>query len=189
MKRISILLTLCVLFGAVAMAQKQKEPVVVIPDLPMDMETGLYSYNKVVEVHGINKDELYKRALNWANSYYKNPGDVIREKDPQSGKLVIKARYRINNEPDKKGVVTQAGDVMYTLTMLFKDGRYKYEITKINWQQVSYYPIERWKDQTAPSFNAAFPYYLKQTDDSIKALIMDFISKIGTVTTSKPKDW
>jgi len=186
--RITFIILFSVLFGNIALAQKEKAPVI-IPDLPVDMETGLYSYSAVIEVHGANKEEIYKRAFNWANSYYKNPADVIREKDPVAGKLLIKARYRINNEPDKKGVVTQAGDVMYTLTMNFKDGRYKYEITKINWQQTSYYPIERWKDQSAPSYKAAFPYYLKQSDESIKALIMDFTTKIGAVATSKPKDW
>jgi hypothetical protein len=188
MKRISFLITLGVLLGTLAIAQKQKEPVPV-PDLPMNMETSLYSYSAVVEVHGIGKDELYTRAFNWANSYYKNPVDVIREKDPQAGKLLIKARYKISNEPDKKGVATQAGDVMYSLTMNFKDGRYRYEITKINWQQLSYYPIERWKDQTASSYKPVYAYYLKQTDETIKALITDFMTKIAVVPKSKPNDW
>jgi len=169
-------------------AQKNKAPIS-IPALPIDSITNLYCYTKVNNVDGVTKDQLYRRAFTWANTFYKNPGDVIREKDSQTGKLVIKARFRISNEPDKKGVVTAAGDVMYTLTLNFKDGRYKYEITKINWQQVSYYPIERWKDTAAVTFKPEFAYYLKQTDENVKSIIADFEKKIASDTIVKTSDW
>src|SRR5688572_28426071 len=78
-------------------AQKQKGPLV-IRALPVDSLTGLYTYTEVVTVENIKKNDLFNRALSWANAYYKNPGDVIREKDSNTGKLLIKARYRINNE-------------------------------------------------------------------------------------------
>jgi hypothetical protein len=188
MNRILISLITALIFISNVEAQKSKEPVV-IPQLPVDSITGLYSYSKVNQEPGITKDQLYSRAFAWANSFYKNPADVIREKDPVSGKLLIKARFKISNEPDKKGVVTQAGDVMYTLTMNFKDGRYKYEITKINWQQVSYYPIEKWKDTASPSFKQEFAYYMKQTDENIKGIITDFEKKIGINSVVKTSEW
>jgi hypothetical protein len=169
-------------------AQKNKTPVV-IPDLPTDSITGLYSYQKVNQVPGVSKDQLYMRAFSWANKFYKNPGDVIREKDPASGKLVIKARFRISNDAGKSGVETAAGDVMYTLTMNFKEERYKFEITKINWQQVSYYPVERWKDTSSPTFKPEYAHYLKQTDEFIKGVISDFEKQIGTEPVAKTSDW
>src|SRR6187399_1301527 len=110
-----ILISLALVFALTSNvdAQKSKAPSA-IPQLPTDSLTGLYSYSKVNQEQGVTKDQLYSRAFSWANSFYKNPGDVIREKDPATGKLVIKARFRISNEPDKKGTVTAAGDVMYT---------------------------------------------------------------------------
>jgi glutamine cyclotransferase len=188
MNRICLMLLCSFVLVNTAFAQKSKEAVVV-PELPVDAATGLYTYGQVVEVPATSKDELYKRAFAWANGFYKNPGDVIREKNLEEGKILIKARFRISNEPDKKGVVTQAGDVMYSLTFNFKEGKYKYEITKINWQQTSYYPIERWKETSASSFNPAYLYYLKQTDEVIKSIISDFSKKIAEPAKVKSNDW
>ncbi len=188
MKKIILGIILSSTFYNPIFAQKQKEPVV-IPVLPVDSLTGLFTYTEVVPVNDIKKNDLFNRALTWANTYYKNPADVIREKDLNTGKIFIKARFRISNEPDKKGTVTQAGDVMYSLTFLFKDGRYKYEITKINWQQVSYYPAERWKDTTADSFNPVYLSYLKQSDETLKSIIADFKKKIAATPVTKSNDW
>lgn len=188
MKKIKLLLLCSLLSFAPAFAQKNKEAFI-IPNLPLDSATLLYTYTDVVELPGVLKDELYKRAFSWANIFYKNPTDVIREKNPDEGMLLIKARIRISNEPDKKGVITQAGDVMYTLTLNFKDGKYRYEVTKINWQQVSYYPIERWKDTTSSSFKPVYSYYLLETDKSINAVIADFRKKIAEPVKVKSSDW
>jgi hypothetical protein len=188
MKKI-IMSCLCICALAVtSMAQKNKEPIM-IPSLPVDNETGLYSYVKVVEVPNTSKDELYNRAFAWANLYYKNPGDVIREKDPANGKMVIKARFKIFNEPDKKGVTTAAGDVMYTLNLGFKEGKFRYEVTKINWQQLSYYPIERWKDTTVTSFRPEYAYYLKLTDEKINEVTKDLEKKVTAPPKVKKEDW
>ncbi|HMT28606.1 MAG TPA: DUF4468 domain-containing protein [Bacteroidia bacterium] len=175
--------------AAPAMAQKSKTQPVVVPDLPVDSETGLYSYIKVVEIPGVNKDELYKRAFAWANTFYKNPGDVIREKNPEEGKMLIKARFKISNEPDKKGLATAAGDVMYSLSLGLKEGKYRYEITKINWQQTSVFPIERWKDTASPSYNSSYPYYLKQTDEKIKEVIASLEKYMKAESKEKKDDW
>ncbi len=188
MKKFNLFLLCSFLYIIPLIAQKSKEPVI-IPSLPLDSTTALYTYSNVVMVTGVTKAELYKRAMDWANIFYNNPNDVIREKNAEEGKLLIKARFKISNEADKKGVVTQAGDVMYALTLNFKDGKYKYEITKINWQQISYYPIERWNDTSAATFKPAFAYYLKQTDENIKKIVADFQKKIAESAKAKTSDW
>ncbi|MBL0340256.1 MAG: DUF4468 domain-containing protein [Bacteroidetes bacterium] len=188
MKNIFAIILCSLIFVSHLAAQKNKQPIV-IPDLPIDTTTGLYSYTKVVEVAGKNKTELYNKAFAWANTYYKNPADVIREKNAEEGKLLIKARYKIYNEADKKGVITAAGDVMYSLTINIKDGKYRYEITKINWQQTSMFPIERWKDTASSSFNSAYPYYLKQTDEKIKEIIAALEKGMKAESKDKKDDW
>lgn len=117
--------------------------------------------------------ELQNRAFSWANSYFKNPADVIRERDTTAGKMVCKARLKIMNEADKKGVVTEAGLIEYTLRLDFKENKYRYVISEINWKQKSYYPVERWLDTTAAGYTGAFAYYIKQTDELMKHLVMD----------------
>jgi len=189
MKSLFAILICFFVLASPLVAQKNKQQPVVIPELPVDSSTGLYSYIKVVEVAGISKADLYKRAFTWANTYYKNPADVIREKNPEEGKLLIKARFKISNEADKKGVVTGAGDVMYTLSLALKEGKYRYEITKIGWQQTSAFPIERWKDAGSPSFNPSYPYYLKQTDEKIKEIIAALEKGMSSDAKEKKEDW
>ncbi len=188
MKQIFILIiTVCTCAISVT-AQKGKTEVV-IPQLPVNAETGLISYNGKSDSPGSTMNELYSKALAWANSYYKNPADVIREKDPGKGKIVIKARYRLHNEPDKKGTVTSAGDAMYTMTIEVKDGRYRYEITRFNWMKTSAFPAERWKDDKSPLFVPEYAYYLKQTDELMKELTANFSSVMGVVASEKKDDW
>ncbi|OQA12711.1 MAG: hypothetical protein BWY67_00122 [Bacteroidetes bacterium ADurb.Bin397] len=182
MKKIVLIIVGVLLTTQVLIAQKKKEPLV-MPDLPTNTETGLFSYTEVVEVPSVSKAELYKRALAWANTYFKNPTDVIREKNEETGEILCKARFRIMNEADKDGVATNAGDVMYSLTISLKDGKYKYELTKFNWQQKSAFPIERWKDINSPSFIPAYAYYLKQADDKAKEITSSL--KKGMLATGK----
>jgi len=157
---------------------------------PMNSETKLISYTRVVQADSVDKNELYMRAFTWANTYYKNPTDVIREKDASAGKIVCKQRFKITNPPDKDGFEKDAGLVMYTLTILVKEGRYKYDLTEINWKQISYYPIERWMDTKAAGYEKEYDYYLKLTDTFVKKVIAD-LEKAMTVSTKKVKkdDW
>lgn len=159
------------------------------PKLPVDEKTGLITYSKVNEVNGANAGTLYQRALEWANKYYKNPTDVIRERDSVGGSLLCKARFKIMNPADKKGLATDAGNVMYTLKIQLKDGRYRYELTEINWKQQSYYPCERWTDKTAATYKPAFDYYLEQTDATAREVIKSLEKAMSAAPVSKSDEW
>ena len=67
------------------------------PKMPVNEETKIFSYSKVVEVQGMDKGSLYDRAFAWLSAYYKNPADVLREKDRDAGSMIIKARFKISN--------------------------------------------------------------------------------------------
>ena len=160
------------------------------PKLPVDEKTKLISYNKVKDVANISSDDLYKRALNWANTYYKNPIDVIRENNRTEGKIVCKARYKLMNPPDKKGFATEGGIVQYTLNLQFKEGRYKYDLTEINWKQQSYYPVEKWMDTKSTYYKPEFDFYIKQVDDTAKEIIGSLDKAMRTnPVTDKKDDW
>ena len=160
------------------------------PKLPVDEKTKLICYSKAETVANITQDEFYKRALSWANSYFKNPKDVIREYDRVQGKIVCKARFKIMNPPDKKGFATDGGNVQYTLDIQFKDGKYKYDLTEINWKQPSYYAAEKWLDATNAGYKPEFVYYLKQVDDSTKVVIKSLDKAMHTnQVVDKKEEW
>lgn len=157
------------------------------PEMPIDSITKLITYTNVIHVRGETKTVLYNRALNWFNTFYKNPTEVIREKN--ENQIVGKARFKIMNPPPEKGTQTQAGVVQYTFKTFFKDGRYKYEITNINWKQTSYYPIEKWMDKESVSYVPKYDYYLKQVDDYIKDTISKFVTSMKKAPAKKKDDF
>jgi hypothetical protein len=181
-------LILLIVLSLPSFAQKGKKEIV-MPAMPKNETTGLISYSGREEAATTAKSVLYERALAWANAFYKNPAEVIREKDPEKGKILIKGRYRIANEPDKKGVVTQAGNVMYTLTVEFKDNAWRYEITNMNWQQTSAFPIERWMDTASQSFTPNYPYYLTQTDEELRKVESSLKKAMTAGSKAKGDDW
>jgi hypothetical protein len=64
--------------------------------LPVDEVTGLITYQDVVETTG-NKLELFNRAIGWVNSFYVNPTDATKVRNPESGIIEIVHRFKITN--------------------------------------------------------------------------------------------
>lgn len=179
------------LITTITIAQKRKKDdvPVVIPEMPIDVDTKLISYADVVDIDSTTQQILYTRALAWAHSYYVNPKDVLREKNSAEGKIVIKARYRIYTTPDKEGTKVQSGDVIYTMTIDFKENKYRYNITDFTWKKRSAYPIERWMDDEADTFQPVYAAYLEQTNELMKELIASFTTRMATVEKVKDDDW
>ncbi|MEO8149922.1 MAG: DUF4468 domain-containing protein [Bacteroidia bacterium] len=160
------------------------------PKIPVSEETKLFTYTKTVETPGVVKAELYDRAFAWLSAYYKNPADVLREKDREAGMMLLKARFKILNMVDKKsGVATAAGDVQYTLKLDFKDDKFRYTLTDINWKQLSYFPSEKWMDKTNQYYSPNWDYYLMQTDDNCKKIVADLEKAISTAKVEKTDKW
>jgi len=184
MQKILFAAAITLLFAFSAGAQKKKDvaPPPPPPQLPMD-NTNKITYEEVVDVPGKSADEIYKKIMNWFQTYYKNPGEVIRENDSLKRSITGKPRFRIQNPPDKEGTKSDAGLVQYTITIAAKDGRFKYTLTDFNWKGNSYYACEKWYDTALPSHTPAMNDYLLQTDNYAKSTIGNF--KIA-ITTDKP---
>src|SRR4051812_44882948 len=123
MRQLGIVFFLSIIFSVAGIAQKKQQPSLPPPQLPIDSLTKKITYESVVEVNGVTAEQLYKRALQWFQSYYKNPAEVIREKDSVQFKIVGKPRFRISNPPDKEGTKTDAGVVQYSITVAARNGR------------------------------------------------------------------
>jgi hypothetical protein len=110
-------------FSVYCYSQKNKYIKITAPEMPVDEKTNLVTYSSSEVITGAAKSDLYARALGWFNTFHKNPADVIRMKDAESGQIIGKARFRIYNVPDKTGLKTDAGNVMYTMTVTLNEGR------------------------------------------------------------------
>lgn len=184
MKNSSVLLLFTLAFNFLQ-AQEIKTP-----KMPVNDETKLISYTKVVETTGVNKGDLYDRAFAWLSVYYKNPTDVLREKDRDAGTMLIKARFKISNPFDKKNqVASPAGDVQYSLKLEFKEGKFRYTLTEINWKQQSYFAAEKWLDKSSQYYSPNWDYYLQQTDENCKKIVADLEKAITTAKVAKKDEW
>ncbi|HRS53465.1 MAG TPA: DUF4468 domain-containing protein [Bacteroidales bacterium] len=137
--------------------------------VPIDTITKLISYKEVVQETG-TADELYTRAIEWINSFYKNPTGVTKTRDPQNHKIVGVAYFKIKKK-DKSGTMLDAGEIGYTITLEFKDNRYRYELTKYNVKKLSYFPLERWLDPKDSQYTEDCPDFILQVDEYTKNLI------------------
>lgn len=101
--------------------------------LNMDSLTNLIVYSGVVEQDESSSDSLYTRAKVWASKVFggnnKDPKGLY-EVDKKIQKLVINGvlnAYSYANKYTKQPI----GTYQFKLTLLFKEGRYKYTITNL----------------------------------------------------------
>ena len=166
----------------------QKQVLSPAVQLPVDSITKLISYEGVIQSPGTKADVFYKRAQRWFNTYYKNPSEVIRENDSLKFKITGKPRFKIYNPPDKEGTKTDAGLIQYTITVVAKEGRCKYELTEFNFKQQSYFPCERWMDTKSQSYTGVYPEYLKQLNQYANELIKNLNDALLKEKPAKHKD-
>lgn len=140
------------------------------PDMPIDENTKLVTYKKVVQMKGTSS-ELYDRAVAWANKYYKNPIVVIKKADKANGVLECFSNITIYTLAKDGVTKTQAGQVYYTLTIEAKDNRYRYTITDIHKKESAQFPIEKWLDPSRPEWTAVRYDHLHQIDEGVKTLM------------------
>jgi hypothetical protein len=102
--------------------------------LAMDSNTNLIEYIGVVEQEESSGDSLYFRAKNFANTHLsgdaKGKKGAVYEVDKKGQKLVIDATmpaYSYQNKYAKKPM----GSYHFKMTVLFREGRYKYTITNL----------------------------------------------------------
>ena len=182
-------LTLVFFLGILAgnlSAQKKGE--VAVPEFNKDSETGKVTYKEVVEVSGTST-QLYEKGLAWFNTYYKSPTSVIKEKNPEKGQIKGFGRYRLNVVDQKSGAKTPKGQANYDITISFKDGKYRYEITNIIWKQASRFPMEKWISENEKKFNWQYANYLIQVDEGMQELIDNLKAHMAKSDAAKSDDW
>lgn len=158
-------------------------------NMPIDKISKLITYTDVVQLKNVSATVLYKRAHDWFNTFYKNPADVIRESDSTKGTIVGKSRFKIFNAPDKTGLRTDAGLIMYTIKVSVREGRYKYEVTELNQKAASYSPLEKWLDTSSQTYTKAYVGYLEQVDTQVREAVDNLKKAMSTSPPVKNDNW
>lgn len=183
MKKLSLVFALFIAIGA--SAQKNEETA--IPYFPVNEETNLVTYTDVIQVPGVSDDSLYALAMKWIKVYYKMPSQVIKSEDKAAGRIEIFHAFNLTRT--EKNQEMKAGLIRYYLTLQFKDGRFKYTITKINLDGTTYFGIEKWINDPKYLEDENVPGYLTQIETFMNELIASIESEIRPKAVSKEEDW
>lgn len=97
--------------------------------LPVDPDTKKITYTEVVDVPGLKKEDLYNRAKAWYVTSTGTTKLALELEDKETGKLLGKVNnpIKINNPPLNNKF--EVGSIIYTITVIVKDDKYKYVFT------------------------------------------------------------
>lgn len=95
----------------------------------LPIKNGGLVYEKVVEMPGKSKIDLYNNAKQWFVDYFKSSKDVIQNEDKEQGRITGKGIALI---PFKGGLgTTFMYDQHMTIQVDCKDGKYRYRVYDI----------------------------------------------------------
>jgi hypothetical protein len=126
MNKVIYIFSLLTIFNTYLFAQKQDS--VLIPKNNL----GFAEYSEVIIIDSISKNDLYLSALDWMSKTYKSGKNVIQITDKEGGMIIGKAATQTliyNNMGAKK----DGGYFSYTISIYFKDYKYKYVIDNITY--------------------------------------------------------
>ncbi len=151
-------------------------------EVPLD-KTGKIRYKEVVKQEG-SATELFKLCVKWINTVYVNPTAVTKERNMADKKIVIKHLFPIyDSEPTN---ANKSGHVLYTMTIWFKDGRYKVEMTDFLQKKVSRFPANRWLKEGTADYH---PEYIEQLHTFATNMINDLKKGMLPKAEYQEEDW
>jgi hypothetical protein len=144
-------------------------------EIPKDADSGFYKFQGVVNVEGASADQLLSRARAWIATTYRSAKDVVQLDDPTAGRIIAKGLIPVR-------WMGETSHIRHTLTVEAKDGRYRYTIADLvfdqgNWSR----PLE---DESSP--RPGRNKVLQQTKDGFEALLA---SLQAAMTTGKDENW
>lgn len=170
------------------------------PELPIDSITNKITYTDVVHTDStLLTADLFTLARIWFAETFRTSGAVIQMEDKQSGVLIGKAEIPILYKA--LGVTHDLQNVLFTLSIYFKDGRYKYEVTDFIYQQQSPSPLIEIndipfeyiyfnKDLGARKYNKKTrESFTNQLDTQINAILNDLKTSMKKKNSSVDSDW
>jgi hypothetical protein len=102
-------------------------------ELQQDTETNKVYFEDVVTVEGAPAETLYSQARQWFAIAFKSANNVLQMDDPTSGILIGKG-YTTINVMGSLGSGTVEMGMYFQISVQVRDGRFKYNITDITYQ-------------------------------------------------------
>jgi hypothetical protein len=182
-----IVIAILFIFGAgkVAMAQQ----------FPMDTVQKKIVYSEVVQAPGTSKDVLYDRALRVLKGMYQQPEKKLAVQDKENGKIVLNGFVRVIFHEKNGQNVPYNEFIKYRFTILFKEGKYKYEITDFIIDRAGIpFHIERWYEHNKPgdktySKEDRIQEKLEYIQQDIENTIKKFKEGMLSDKVEQKKDW
>lgn len=141
----------------------------------LPLQEGVVAYSNVIQVDSVSKDQLYARAKRWFVKTYKSANDVIQLDDKENGEIIGKGNFKIS-------YYAREPIINHTISILVKDGRFKYIITDLVYSDIQgdKFPI------------GSFPkgwFGQKKLYDTIDREISSIIMSIRKDMKSNGSDW
>ena len=169
-------------------------------ELPIDSITNKITYTNVVHTDStLLTEDLFTLARIWFAETFRTSRAVIQMEDKQSGVLIGKAEVPILYK--SLGVTHDLQNVLFTLSLYFKDGRYKYEVTDFIYQQQSPSPLIEFndipfeyiyfnKDLGVRKYNKKTRLsFVSQLDTQIKLILNDLTSSMKKKNSPVNSEW
>jgi hypothetical protein len=116
--------------------------------LPVDRQTGLITWSGIIELSGKNVTQLLASAKDWLSHPPLSVTMQVVDEDNAEGKIIAKGSFLyiynnlINHPP--------GGSVHFTLSLFFKNGKYKYVINEFVHSGIRKIPSVGPLEQTEP---------------------------------------
>ena len=180
-KPVSIFLFFLVSIGLVA------QDTLPDPAIPFNKETQTVEFAKVIHVQG-TRQELFNRCVYWLNDYYKSPTRVTQIRDLPSGKILGKHFFPLYTFDTINKVNKKTAKVNYIFTVVFKDGRYKWEINELEVIAGRKVPIREMLNKSDTLYQKKWKSYLIQINDFVKNWSGSLESKMQPEKAKKEED-
>ncbi len=184
MKRILLLTTVLMFSALTIFAQKKKE--LTEPELPINEDTQLVTYQEVVNEPG-TPQELYDRALAWAKKFYNNKNEAFKITDRENGILELRSTVKIYSVY-KDGSKHFRNVVYYNMKIECRSDRYRYTITDFKEKATSSAPIEAWFKKDSPKWEPGCYDWLNQINEAMVQLTNNFVDEM-LPKEEKNDDW
>jgi hypothetical protein len=163
----------------VSLSAQKNEPLVV-PDMPIDENTKLITFQERVDEKG-TPQELYDRAMVWVKQYYKNTTEVIKSSDRDKAVIELRSSVKIFNVM-KDGSKVLKNVVYYNFKIECRQDRYRYTITNFNEKDES---LPKIRDKCNDN-NPIYPCFGKCLEISLDGFV-EFIQIVYDAYNHKSK--
>jgi hypothetical protein len=141
--------------------------------MPFDEQTGKFSYSKVIFIDSTSKDVLFTRAETWFHNHFETEDTALKIVDRVQGKISGNGVTVINI---KNGNIDTDVPMLYTLNVIVKGNRCRYEFTDISYRAADKKLLTAEKQFKSTKLDNKEKQYLSKTKKAIATIEKSLIA-------------